>query len=776
MNKYNKCAISVAVAAVSMGASTTTLAQATLEEVVVTATKRAVGLQDVPIAISVVSGEAIEQYGLTELDELSAQIPNVHIGESGGNNQIFIRGIGSGNNSGFEQSVGTFIDGVYFGRARNSRAAFLDLERIEVLKGPQSTLFGKNTIAGAINITSAQPEDEFSAYVEGSYETELDGRALTAMVTGPISESVKGRLVAKTFERDGWMENQFPGATDGTSQDNEVIRATLVWDASDVSTFTLKAEYGEWGTVGANSTISHAEPGSVFLFGLNDPDFAATIPDAYRQSQTPGRPGREVKDDTESTILQLSWDYDLGESQLRSITSYTEYEFERCLDVDYTSIDLIDQCTDESNEQFTQEFLFSSPQGEVFEYLAGIYYQTATLDIDTDIGTQWSSVPPLESAVFAAIGNPALPVGAIDGLLRGVTEQKTRAWSAFAEVTWNITPEFRTIFGLRYSDDKKEIDKDNTVSSLTGSSPLSNAQLNGIYTAFSFFTTYSYELERSEDHVTGNLNFQWDVSDDTMAYVNFATGFKAGGFDTSNNMDRSREFEDEGVKSIDLGMKSTLWDGRARVNAAYFVSEYSDVQVSSFESASFIVGNAAKSEVQGVEVDFTVAATETIEVNGAIAWLDAEYKNYKNGPCLVADLLSGDCSNTNPQDLSGTTLQFSPEISGQLGIQYRRNLTESLGLIASVQGIYSDDFHVAPNGDRRSVQKAHTKVNARLSLESNDGQWSLALVGKNLTDKTTFNWANDATLSGQRLGFDNAYFRQYEAPRTYELQARYYFD
>jgi outer membrane receptor protein involved in Fe transport len=594
------------------------------------------------------------------------------------------------------------------------------------------------------------------------------------MVTGPLSDSVKGRLVAKTYERDGWMDNQFPGAEDGTSQDNEIIRGTLVWDASDHSTFTLKAEYGEWDTVGSNASISHASAGPLFLFSQNDPNFAATVADEYKQSQTRGVPGREIKDETESTILQLTWDYDWGEHSLRSITAYTEYEYDRCLDVDYTSINFIDQCTEESHEQFTQEFLLSSPQGGTLEYLAGVYYQEATLDIDNETGAFWSGVSALEPAILAMV-NPALPSTSLDGALRSVTEQKTQAWSVFTELTWNISPSFRTILGLRYSDDEKEIDKKNIVSSYTGVSPLTPAQLNAVYTSFGFFTSYNYSLDRGKDTVTGNLNFQWDVNEDVMTYLNFATGFKAGGFDTANNMDRSREFDDESVKSVELGMKSTLLDGRARVNAALFMSDYSDVQVSSWESAGFVVGNAAESEVRGVEIDFELAATDSITVNGAMAWLDAKYKDYEDGPCLVQDIIASTCNSANPQDLSGASLQFSPEFSGHLGVTYRMSLTDALDLQAGTQAIYTDDFYTAPNGDKRSEQKAHTKWNARISLEASDGRWSLAFVGKNLTDKTTFNWANDATLSGQGLGFDNAYFRQYEAPRTFEIQARYNF-
>jgi len=747
-----------------------------LEEVVVTATKRAVGLQDVPIAITVVSGEKLEQLGITELDELSAYLPNVHIGESGGNNQIFIRGVGSGNNAGFEQSVGTFIDGVYFGRARNSRAAFLDLQRVEVLKGPQSTLFGKNTIAGAINITTGQPQEEFEAYIDAGYETELDGIGLTGMITGPLSDNLRGRLVAKTYERDGWMENQFPGGEDGPSQENNIIRGSLVWDATDNSSFNLKAEHGTFKTKGGVYKITIAEPTGQFLFGLNDPNFSDTVNFGYKQSIGGGLPGRAIEDDTTSDILQLTWDYQLGEHTLRSITAYTEYDYDKCSDIDYASIDFLDQCTQESHEQFTQEFLLTSPIGETFEYLAGVYYQDATLDFDNNIGAHWSGVPPVEAGLFGLLGLGGFPSGTVDGRLATSVEQNTETWSAFVELTWNMSDSFRTIFGLRYSDDEKDISKVNTITSFGGNSVLPDPVLGGIYTALNFYTVYDYDLDRSEDHVTGNLNFQWDATDDMMAYLNFATGYKAGGFDTSNNMDRSREFEDETVESIELGLKWTLWDGRARVNAALFQGDYEDVQVSSFEGSGFVVGNAAESEVKGFEMDFDVAVTETITVNGAIAWLDAEYKKFPGGPCRVDDKLDGSCSAaTGGQNLSGTSLQFAPETNGNLGISYRTGMTDSLDFLAAATVLYSDSFIIPLTGDPKTIQDSYTKWDARIALESSDGAWSLALVGKNLTDEATFNWANDATLSGDGLGFDRSYFHQLEQPRTYEIQARYNF-
>jgi outer membrane receptor protein involved in Fe transport len=205
--KPSAMAISIAIA--SGLTAMPTQAQLTLEEVIVTATKRPVGLQDVPIALSVMSGKKIVQQGITDLEEMAVFLPNVHIAEGGAGDQLFIRGIGSGINYGFEQSVGTFIDGVYFGRGQASRSAFLDVARVEVLKGPQSTLFGKNTIAGAISITSARPTEEFEGSIEVSAEPEFGGTAATLTLSGPITDTLGARLVIKKDESDGYVNNTF---------------------------------------------------------------------------------------------------------------------------------------------------------------------------------------------------------------------------------------------------------------------------------------------------------------------------------------------------------------------------------------------------------------------------------------------------------------------------------------------------------------------------------------------------------------------------------------
>jgi len=774
MNNYKKSTLYAAIL-VASAAGNGALAQAPiLEEVLVTATKRVVGMQDVPIALAVMSGATIDEAGLRELEDVAAYLPAVHVGESTGGTQIFIRGIGSGNNRGFEQSVGTFVDGVYFGRDRNSRAAFLDVERVEVLKGPQSTLFGKNTVAGAINITSRRPGDEFEGYIEGSYETEVEGFGVTAAISGPLTGTLRGRLVGKFYDDKGWMENQAPGGEDGPQQENRVVRGVLEWDATDNLSFFLKAEHGEFNVKGRSSKISLSSPTANALFGFgNDPDLGSSLGFNTQKSSSTFA-GRPEVDKNKSDILQLTFDYQLANHNLRSITAYTDYEVDACSDSE-GPLKFIDTCGSETHEQFTQEFILSSEFSGSVEYLAGLYYQQAELYADSNARMFPSGVLPLENFLFATLGLP-LPSGSLDSEAIGTFKQTSETWSAFGQLTWHMTDRLSTTIGIRYSDDQKDVDKVQLVVAPgeTVADPLRTLVMGPA--GLNFRVPYDYSESRGEDHVTGGIQIQYDFNDDVMTYLSLSNGYKAGGFDVTNALDVSRDFEDESVVNVEVGAKMELWDNRARINMAIFNAKFGDLQVSSAESGTFTVTNAGESSVTGFELDFLVALTESITVNGALALLDAEYDDYQGAACTVGQRVSGECAAAGGvQDMSGTPLQFAPDVSGNIGVTYRAPLTNSTDLILSVDALYSDDILIGPDADRNTIQDSYWKMNARIAWQANDGTWVLALVGKNLTDETTFNWANDVPMSGAGFGFENAYYHHIEKPRTYEFQARYNF-
>jgi outer membrane receptor protein involved in Fe transport len=797
-NQLKRSAIAIAVAG---GLAAMPLQAQMLEEVIVTATKRAVGMQDVPIALSVMSGEKIAEAGITNLEDMAVFMPNVHIAEGSSSDSIFIRGIGSGINFGFEQSVGTFIDGIYFGRAQASRSSFLDIERVEVLKGSQSTLFGKNTIAGAISITTAKPTDEFEGSVQLAVEPEFGGQRATLTLSGPITDNFGARLVIQDEQSDGWMDNNAINQ-DEQQKDNQVGRLVLAWQPTDNLDVGFKYETGSSDTTGTNEVISVASTAAAAFYTTADPNFAQNSGFGYDKSEATfgaGTPRRgEAYHDSDWDISTLTVEWALGEHTLKSITGYVDYSFETARDSDYSAIKSLHRYRDESHKQFTQEFLLSSPQSDTFEYLAGLFYQ------DEELQHNRSTDVSLQALFNAGVGLPPVTAsGLFDGTGNNTFNQDAQTTSAFFEGTFHLSDTLRVIAGVRYSEDEKEFDKSAIVAPLFTTGPASPL-LTSVYadtlrltrahdfrdgvaqvfdaTAPNSLAITDLNTERKEEHVTGDLTVQWDFSEDTMLYAKYGNGYKAGGFDEDNaqaNVD-AQEYEDENSESIEFGAKMDLWEGRGRLNIALFHSEFEDVQVSTFDgTAGFIVGNAAESEVDGIELDGMFAVSEEITIFGAIAFLDANYKSFTDAACTAQqtiDHAAAGGTNTRANclnDLSGERLQFAADMSANFGITYNTEITDSLELGLGADVMYTEDFDTAADADPMLVQDDYTKVNARISLGDIDGTWSLALLGKNLTDETTSGWGNDIPLGN--FGFDNSFFQVIDAPRSYEIQATYNF-
>jgi outer membrane receptor protein involved in Fe transport len=272
------------------------------------------------------------------------------------------------------------------------------------------------------------------------------------------------------------------------------------------------------------------------------------------------------------------------------------------------------------------------------------------------------------------------------------------------------------------------------------------------------------------------------MNDEAMVYLEIGNGYKAGGFDEDNGMGREvqtvggvtddlADFEDESVETVELGAKIDLADGRGRLNIAAYVSTYEDVQVSTFDgNAAFVVGNAAESEVQGIEADVLFRISEEITLNGAFAYLDATYKSFPGAGCNLAQSLVTPRGCT--QDLSGKPLQFAPEYTANVGINYQTEMSSGMVLSAGLDYNWSDDVVIGADLDENLIQESFGKLNARIALTSDD-QWQISLVGKNLTDEATFMWGNDIPLGPQ--GFNGSYFKLIDPPRSVEINARYNF-
>ncbi|MFT6286739.1 MAG: outer membrane receptor protein involved in Fe transport [Alcanivorax sp.] len=790
-------ALALAIAPVSQ-----TMAQLMLEEVIVTAQKREQSLQDVPISVSAMSGEKINDNGIVDLEELALNIPNFNINKGQASPNLFIRGVGSGTNAGFEQSVGLYIDGIYSGRAQLAAVPLtLDLQRVEVLKGPQAILFGKNTIGGAVNITSARPDHEFDAYAEALYAPEDGEQIYTGVINGSITDSLAGRLAIRYEGMDGWWDNETLNE-EGPDKDNLYIRASLLWDAADNVEVLAKYETGDFETANRPFVIYQSD---------QPVNFQGDEPIPFTSDRDKGASNLAAVDKAETDVFALTVNWDLDFATVTSVTGYASYELAAVSDTDFSTVAALQRTLDEEYDQFSQELRLVSPGGEALDWIVGAYYQQAELDVsrvNTDL--DFALLGPISVAALVGLGLEAQP---------SLFEQESNSWAVFAQGTWNFTDTVRMGVGVRYNEETKDLDKVTRSQGLLGaraatSGPAANfiVQANpasGVL--IGDVRSHDFRgLSRDEDAFTFSGNLQWDPTDSAMLYATVSTGFKGGGFDEAytgagstvrtgsvatgepdggviqTGIDGSiLEYDDETVLAYEIGAKMTLADGAANLNIAIFRMEYEDLQVSSLVGDIFQVGNAGEAISQGIEIDGRWMLAEGFIVGGAMAYLDATYDAFdgatctipqstdpSNNPgCLAAD---GSGNITAPgaggQDLSGETLLFAPEWSYNINATWIIPLSGDLEIRTNADVNYTDEFYSALDLDPNTLHDSVVRVNARIALATIDDKWSIALVGKNLTDEESRVWNNDVPTTAS-----NSYFGVPERPRSLAIQARYRF-
>ena len=797
MKNLKPLSISLAVAAAITGSSA--WAQGLmLEEVIVTAQKRAQNLQDVPIAVSALSGEKINDIGIVDLQEVTLYTPNVNINSGASQPNLFIRGVGSGTNSGFEQSVGLYIDGVYSGRGQLAGVPLtMDLERVEILKGPQGILFGKNTIAGAINITSAQPTDEFMASIDVLYEPDHGEELVTLVVNGPLTDNLSGRLAMRRMAMDGWWENKFTGE-EGPEQDNWYARGALRWEGDRVDV-TAKYEYGDFDRQNGPQIVYQSDQPVNFL----GEEVFPILSDSDE-----GYVDQGAGDETETNVFALTanWDMDIG--TFTSISAYSAYDTFREQDSDYSATAAINRELDEEYEQFSQELRLVSPGGETIDWIVGGYYQESELDISRlNVG--------LDFALLGPLSVPAL-VNTLPPQPNWFMQDST-SWATFAQATWNINDTVRTTWGIRYNEEEKELLKGSIADGLGARAGTSGAAANTIVLAnpasggiIADVRSHQFpKTKRKEDKFTWSGNIQWDVGEESMVYASVSTGYKGGGFDeaysgadgtirTGNIITGEPDggviltgitvddlaYNEETVLAYEIGAKATLLDGAATLNVALFRMEYEDLQVSSLVGDVFNVGNAGEATSQGLEIDGRWRATEKLTFGAAIAYLDATYDEFSGATCTIPQstdpgnnpgCLRDDGSNISAgesggQNLEGETLLFAPEWSSNFNVEYTQPLSANLVLRTNFDINYSDSFYSALDLDPNTKHDSATKYNLRIGLGSTDGVWSVAIIGKNLTDEETMVWRNDVATTNS-----NSYFGVPERPRSIAIQGRYNF-
>jgi len=690
--KFSSLAIAVAAVTGVSGVQA-----AALEEIVVTAQKRTESLQDVPISITTLDGAKIEEAGINNLEDLTAFVPNLQLTENAVATSIVMRGVGPGANQSFEQSVGLYVDGIHLGKGRQTRTGLFDLERVEVLRGPQGVLFGKNTLAGAINVTSATPQvgEEMNGKIAVGVESN-SGRSIEGNIEGSIGENTAVRFAFKDRQDDGYLENSFIG-TEGPSTDETLWRLAVTMQPSDSTTIKFKHAEGDHVRVGGTAVASLIQPvqnvgaATGLAYAVINNIFpglpaaaAAGDLDLYRDSITIGGnalaeslgkatvPGEKPEGtDTQNSDTSLNIDVDFGDGYtFTSVTGYSEYEYEDGIDADFLPIQFIGRADISEFDQFSQEFRIASDPGNRFSYIAGAYYEDGTQEIDRIVNFDGTlGVPGFIQAVTGSPTLLAVPpaTAAFLGLPPGVNgltsfnqiarvsnwKQDTSAWAVFFQGEFQINDNWTVTAGVRYTEEDKDADAVTRITNDAGGlanpspNPLTGAVIRGVAP-----TTYDHAFvdSRTTDQVTPSFALEWDASDTSLYYLSYSEGFKSGGFNAVDDQapdlvngtgpiytvpGSGWSYEDETANSLALGGKHDLLDGAMTFNWEIFDSEYDNQQVSTFVGIGFEVRNAATSEVKGLEIDMRWQATDNLLVGANVAYLDAKYGAFPTAGCTA---------------------------------------------------------------------------------------------------------------------------------------------
>jgi len=689
-----------------------------LEEIIVTAERRSESVQTTAIAISAVSGEALQERQVFNIESLSNQIPGVEFGRIAGDAKVYIRGVGYDSISpGGETRVALYSDNIYQARTQSGFLAFYDVDRVEVLRGPQGTLYGRNATGGAINIITREPTDILEGYVSGRVGNYgLIGTE--GAVGGPLSESVSARLAFQTVDRNGFGTNISTGEEVNDEQKRNV-RLKLKFEPSANFSVRLMADYGK----------EHDHSGGYRYIGAARPDFTpltlafgGTTPTDPQDSAGFG-PRLFLETYGFSAEAKLA----LGPStDIVSLTGYRHLIAKNESNFDTNTLELSKQFLVDRSDMFTQELRLSHSFGDFADILLGGYYYHEKSFAKNEIG--------LTGGVFGAPVFPLLEFYETRGDL------KTEAYALFGEVRIHPVPQLTVTLGGRYSHEKKSL-----VESL-------EFDLVNPFDPDRFNPAATVPNSQTESRFDPKITIDYEVNDDVFLYATFSRGFKAGGFNIGGLQD---PFKPEVIKNYEAGIKADLFDRRLRANLAVFHYDYSNLQVNVVEGVALVTRNAAKAKVDGVELEMTALPVDGLRLAANVTYLDARYSDFESIDNLYPEL--------GLQNLKGNRLNYSPEwkLNGEIGYTFETgigNITPRFN-VTWVDKIYFRQFNL----DVMS-QASRTNVDAFLGYESPDGLWSASAYVTNLTDDT---YVAGATVSAGVVGFP--ILGQYGPPRTYGL-------
>lgn len=729
-SKKSLC-LSIAVASVFSAS----LGAAQLEEVVVTAQKRSQSLQDVALSVSAVAGENIDRLDLDNVTSLATMVPNLNAMDNAAGNPSFrIRGVGLNDfSAAFDSPVGIHLDETFLFKPVLASLGFFDVARVEALKGPQGTVFGRNTTGGAVNFYSHTPSDEFEAGVKLSYGRyqRFEGEAF---VSGALSDQLNGRLAVQIkdyADDEGPWLNLYDNKRLGQLEQQQ-LRGMLEW--SDEQTKVLfTAEYGsKEGDLTPYDNLFQSQPGAhSFAAGVEGQLDPTKI---IREPKSRNVFNADYSQSTDSEIwgLRLRVDHELEIGSLTSLTSFKDFERENTEDSDNTPIRSVNIDWNSKLSSFSQELRLAGEAGKL-TYLIGAYYEDDTTEI----------VELVDSRDF---------LGSYFG---DDYQVDTRSWALFSNNEYALNDQLSLVFGLRYTEETVEINGEGYLAA----ADTSIQSFSRVLPADRQFIA-SANGKRSDEDLNWKLGLNYYPSEDVLLYSSVSTGFRSGGFEMSfgglalgNTL---LTFAPEDVLAGDLGIKTTLLDGAMNLNAALFYTKVDDYQDNISQGSEVVPRrrNVGTLETQGLEVDLQWQLSDSLMVQWGLGYTDAEVTESDG----VVDGVP----------LQGTTPVNTPEWSTSLLINHQLSLGDDLLLDSLISAQWQDERYLEPENSADHLVEAYHTIDASIALMPEDASWSLSLWGKNLTDEDYLLYINDVPAFLLFLPIR-------AEPRTFGISAEYNF-
>lgn len=734
-------AIAFNVCAVNVLAQDTALEQDyILEEVYVTATKKSESLQDIPVTVSAFSSDTIQDAGIQNATDVATMTPSlsVNVNVSPFSTRMSVRGVGTAQNDpALEPSVGLFVDGVYLGRSGLGMSDLADIERIEVLQGPQGTLYGKNTNAGAISIVTKGPNlDEYEGYIEasiGNYEL----KRFTASTSGPLSDSVAFRLSANAHQRDGFYDNQ--AGEDMNDADDWSLMGKLLWEPTDSLSFMLSASHVERDTncCGAESVQDAAVNAELANQGLpqdaNDPyDYKVSADEVSKFA-------------LESDMASLTVNYDEDWGSITSITAWNDHGYTSNVDPDRSQLDIMAMINDQfSGNSFSQELRLSSDIGDQIDYQVGLFYYEQTTEQG---GAPHAFLGSDFNTIASQIISPMIVMAAQPGdSIKFDHTLETETVAVFGQATWHFADYWHLKGGLRWTAEEKKADlfaeAVSTSMAATFGAPTIVEQVS---------TPVDAKFNRDGENVDWLVSLSRDIGDSSMIFATAATGSKSGGFNTVSGGVADREFADETTMNYELGVKTTLLQSRLRLNATAFYSEIEDYQQQQQlpASAGTFVSNQGAVKTSGLDLFLEALPLPNLTVTAGLLYMH-------------------DYEVTKGVD-KGLSLPFTSEYSANLSATFVHPLADGTAFVRTDYSYMDEQSTNVGHQHELRASDFNNRSLLNLTVGWRNESWNVSVWGKNVTEDKF------ASYTAVPFPFSNADIYFLAPPRTFGATVRYDF-